>query len=46
MEKLAVYVDDPKAQQEFMQIKYQNKLRLAKYIQEHNGIEVDPRFHL
>ncbi|WP_270367645.1 glycogen/starch/alpha-glucan phosphorylase [Eubacterium ramulus] len=43
MEKLAVYVDDPKAQQEFMQIKYQNKLRLAKYIQEHNGIEVDPR---
>ena len=26
-----------------MQIKYQNKLRLAKYIQEHNGIEVDPR---
>ena len=43
MEKLAVYVDDLKAQQEFMQIKYQNKLRLAKYIQEHNGIEVDPR---
>ena len=43
MKKLAVYVDDPKAQQEFMQIKYQNKLRLAKYIQEHNGIEVDPR---
>ena len=43
MEKLAVYVDDPKAQQEFLEIKYQNKLRLAKYIQEHNGIEVDPR---
>ena len=43
MEKLAVYVDDPKAQQEFMQIKYQNKLRLAKYIKEHNGIDVDPR---
>ena len=39
MKKLAVYVDDPKAQQEFMQIKYQNKLRLEKYIQEHNGIE-------
>ena len=32
-----------KAQQEFMNIKYQNKVRLAKYIQEHNGIEVDPR---
>ena len=26
-----------------MDIKYQNKVRLAKYIQEHNGIEVDPR---
>ena len=32
-----------KAQQEFMNIKYQNKVRLAKYIKEHNGIEVDPR---
>jgi len=43
IEKLAIYADDPKAQQEFMNIKYQNKLRLAKYIKEHNGIEVDPR---
>ena len=43
LSKLKVYVDDPKAQQEFMNIKYQNKVRLAKYIQEHNGIEVDPR---
>ncbi len=43
LEKLAVYVDDEKAQAEFMNIKYQNKLRLAKYIQEHNGIEVNPR---
>ena len=41
--KMAVYVDDPKAQQEFMNIKYQNKVRLAKYIREHNGVEVDPR---
>jgi len=40
--KLKVYVDDEKAQQEFMNIKYQNKLRLAKYIREHNGIDVDP----
>lgn len=40
---LAVYADDPKAQAEFMNIKYQNKVRLAKYILEHNGIEVDPR---
>ena len=41
--KLGVYADDEKAQQEFMNIKYQNKVRLAKYIREHNGIEVDPR---
>ena len=41
--KLKVYADDEKAQHEFMNIKYQNKLRLAKYIKEHNGIEVDPR---
>ncbi len=43
MKKLAIYADDEKAQQEFMNIKYQNKVRLAKYILEHNGIEVDPR---
>ncbi|MCI9083239.1 MAG: glycogen/starch/alpha-glucan phosphorylase [Lachnospiraceae bacterium] len=43
LEKLAVYADDEKAQQEFMNIKYQNKLRLARYISEHNGIDVDPR---
>lgn len=36
------YADDSKAQKEFMDIKYKNKLRLAKYIQEHNHIEVDP----
>ena len=41
--KLKVFADDPKAQQEFMNIKYQNKVRLARYILEHNGIEVDPR---
>ena len=41
--KLKVYVDDEKAQQELMNIKYQNKLRLAKYISDHNGIDVDPR---
>ena len=39
---LEKYADDPKAQQEFMDIKYQNKLRLAKYIKEHNNIDVDP----
>ena len=41
--KLKVYADDAKAQQEFMNIKYKNKVRLAEYIAEHNGIEVDPR---
>ncbi|MCI5699223.1 MAG: glycogen/starch/alpha-glucan phosphorylase [Lachnospiraceae bacterium] len=41
--KLKMFVDDKKAQFEFMNIKYQNKQRLAKYILEHNGIEVDPR---
>lgn len=43
IKKLAIYADDEKAQQEFMNIKYQNKVRLAKYILEHNGIEVNPR---
>ena len=43
IKKLSVFVDDEKCQQEFMNIKYQNKLRLAEYIKEHNGIEVDPR---
>lgn len=41
--KLKVYVEDEKCQQEFINIKYQNKIRLAKYIREHNGIEVNPR---
>ena len=41
--KLAIYADDEKCRQEFMNIKYQNKLRLAKYIKEHNGIDIDPR---
>ena len=40
--KLKTFVEDKKYQQEFMNIKYQNKLRLAKYIKEHNGIDVDP----
>ena len=42
LKKLAVYAEDEKALQEFMNIKYQNKVRLAKYILEHNGVEVDP----
>ncbi len=41
--RLKIYADDEKAQQEFLNIKYQNKVRLAKYILAHNGVEVDPR---
>lgn len=40
---LKAYAEDAKAQNEFMNIKYQNKVRLAKYILAHNGIQVDPR---
>ena len=43
MSKLKKYVDDPKALAEFAEIKYQNKLRLAEYIRNNNGIEIDPR---
>ena len=42
LSKLKTFVDDKKYQQEFMNIKYQNKVRLAKYIKENNGIDVDP----
>lgn len=43
LKKLEIYADDEKAQQEFLNIKYKNKIRLAKYIKEHNGVDVDPR---
>ena len=43
LKELEIYADDEKAQHEFMNIKYQNKLRLAAYIREHNGVDVDPR---
>ena len=46
MSGLKKWVDDEEALKEFMSIKYENKVRLAKYIKEHNGIEVDPRFYL
>ena len=42
LSKLKVYADDERALQEFMTIKFKNKERLAKYILEHNGVEVDP----
>ena len=41
--ELGIYADDELSRKEFMNIKYQNKVRLAKYIKEHNGIEVNPR---
>ncbi len=40
--KLKLYIDDERSQNEFMNIKYRNKQRLAKYIKDHNGIDVDP----
>ena len=43
IKRLEFYADDEKVQQEFLNIKYQNKLRLASYIEEHNGIEANPR---
>ncbi|MBO4291242.1 MAG: glycogen/starch/alpha-glucan phosphorylase [Lachnospiraceae bacterium] len=43
IKRLAVYADDDRAQQEFMNIKYHNKVRLSQYILEHNNVDVDPR---
>ena len=43
LKELEVYAEDKKCQKEFMNIKYQNKVRLAEYILEHNGVEIDPR---
>ena len=41
MRKLTTFADDELAVAEFMEIKQQNKIRLAEYIKKHNGIEVD-----
>lgn len=43
LKHLEAFVDDEKAQKEFMHIKYENKVRLAEYVKKHNGIEIDPR---
>lgn len=40
--ELVKYADDEKSRKEFMQIKRENKVRLAKYIKEHNDVEVNP----
>lgn len=42
VEGLIKVANDPQAQKEIMEIKRKNKVRLAKYIKEHNGIDVDP----
>lgn len=42
LDKLTPYAEDARAKQQFMDIKHQNKIRLAKYIKEHNGVDVDP----
>ena len=42
LKQLKKYVQQPASQEEFRQIKYQNKVRLAAYIKEYNGIDVDP----
>ena len=42
LERLGEWLDDAEALGEFREIKYQNKVRLAEYIREHNGIDVDP----
>ena len=43
MKGLKPLAEDKAALEEFMQIKFKNKERLAAYIKEHNGVEVDPR---
>lgn len=43
LDKLTPYAEDARAKQQFMDIKHQNKIRLAKYIKEHNGVDVDPK---
>ena len=43
IKKIETYIEDEKERRDFMQIKYENKVRLADYIKKHNGIEVDPR---
>lgn len=42
IKELKPLADDPVKRKEFMEIKYRNKVRLAEYIKEHNGIEIDP----
>ena len=41
LEKLMAYVDDPKLQEEFFEVKLERKKILAAYVKEHLGIDVD-----
>lgn len=40
--KLEDHLDDPEFRKAWREVKYANKLRLAKYIKEANGIDVNP----
>jgi len=40
--RLENYLNDPESLREFGEIKRKNKLRLAAYVKEHNGIDIDP----
>ena len=42
LHKIESYVDDKEFRKEFQEIKYANKVRLAKFIKEHNGVAVNP----
>jgi len=42
LKEIERYVDDKAFRKEFHEIKYANKVRLAQYIKEHNGISVNP----
>lgn len=41
LEKFAKYADDKKVQEKFLEIKKANKVKLAQYVKEHNGIDID-----
>jgi len=41
IEKLTAFTEDETSLKEFMDIKHCNKERLARYIKEHNGIDID-----
>lgn len=42
LSQIKKYAKDPEFQKEFEEIKYTNKVNLARYIKEHNGIDIDP----